>query len=278
MAAPQPRDFSQKAIQKQVVKEGIGHWLTVYPPALGLPLGLAGFLFQVPSLSLVMVGSLVLALTNTIVRIFFMGDRLADQHLARLTARLHEEEQKTLKNLRRDLERCRDLAGVEEYVAQGIEQFDKFRLKYDNVDTLLSRKLDRGELAFARFRGAAEQVYLLGLDNLKSITTILASLSSIDRSYILTRLQAIEQQGNLDEADQKEQSTLRKRLALLEEQLNKINTLLTRNEEAMTLLEETTAAIAAMKTDGRPGTVDFDLAIEQLQRIAQRSHFYNKKF
>ena len=63
----------------------------------------------------------------------------------------------------------------------------------------------------------------------------------------------------------------------MDEQLDKVNQLLTNNEEAMTALEEATAAIAAMHTGGKFSDADYESAIAQLQEIAGRAYLYNRR-
>lgn len=275
-APPKVTDFSKQAVKGEVLKQSLTHWLTMYPPAFGLPLGLAAFLFNMPLLYLGMVGSLTIGFASAIVNIFFREEVIAGRYLENLTRKLQEEEKRTLQNLAGDLQESRHIEVGGAYAEQGLEQFKRLQHKYENVSALLSKKLNRGELAFGRFIGAAEQVYLSGLDNLKQVAAILQSLGSIDPQYIQARLRQLEAIPNRNDMNQKEKETLLKRLTLRDSQLEKVNALLTHNEEAMTTLEETTAAIATMDTDGKFAGTDFESAIGQLQEIAERASIYNK--
>lgn len=275
--SPRVRDYSRKAIQREVMREGLTHWLTLYPSAIGIPLGLAGFLFNLPLLYFGMITTLSVSLVSAIVHIFFREDAIAARYLDRLARRLREEEEATLANLGNELRNCRekDSTGAA-YGKQADEQFSRLQQKYRNVQDVLNKKLDQGELTYGRFIGASEQVYLSGLENLKQAATIMQSLGSIDPDYIASRLTELERMTGSGQAEVKEREALLKRLQLRQEQLDKVNLLLTSNEEAMTSLEETTAAIAAMDTDGRGTAAEYDSAIEQLQEIAGKAHLYNR--
>jgi hypothetical protein len=272
---PQISDFSRKAIQRAVLKAGLTHWLTLYPPALGLPCGLAGALFNSPLLYLLALSAFVLAAGNAIVNIFFRHDRIAGHYIEEMNRALKAHQQTVIESLYQDLQACSSIKGARQYVSQGIEQFRRIQEKYNNVQSLVERKLIKGELTFSRFVGAAEQVYLSGLDNLKQAAAILQSAGSIDPVYIGGRLRQLEKIKHLLETDRKEMETLKRRLKLREEQLDRVNDLLTRNEEAMTQMEETTAAIATMQTDGKFSVTDFETAIRQLHEVAERAQAYN---
>lgn len=270
------KDFSRGAIRHEVLREGLTHWLTLYPTAIGIPLGLAAFLFNLPVLYFGMIGTLTVSLASAIVNVFFRDEAIAGRYLARLAQKVREEQARALASLGEDLRECRKFRVGREYTDQALEQFKQLQAKYDNVHSVLKNKLDEGELAYGRFVGAAEQVYLTGLENLKQIVVVMQSLSSIEPEYIAKRLRQLDENGSVAPADLKEQETLIKRKKLMDEQLDKVNELLTNNEEAMTALEETTAAIAAMKT-GRYSAADYESAIAQLQEIAGKAYLYNRK-
>lgn len=273
---PKINDFSRSAIRKEVRKTGLTHWLTLYPPAIGLPVGVAGILFNIPLLYGAAIGACLLSLSSVIINIFFRSDRIASRHIEKLNKMLKAHEKNIKKDLYESLENCAGVKGIGEYALHGREQFRKVQDKYENISELLEQKLSTGELTFSRFIGAAEQVYLSALDNLKQIVTLLKSAGSIDTGYINKRISQMRARSAFSDAEQKELDALNKRLELRQEQLGMVNDLLSNNEEAMTKMEETTAAIATMKTDGSFASTDFETAITQLQELAQRAQIYNK--
>lgn len=271
---PRLTDFSESAINKTVVKNSFTHWLTMYPPALGLPLGLAALLFNMPMLYLAMLGTISIGLASLIINIFFRHDKIASAYLENLNAEIKKQEQHILDKLGFDLRKSTGIPGAEIYASQGGEQLSKVQEKFHNIQVLLEAKLIEGEITFIRFAGAAEQLYLATLDNLKQVATTLQSVSSIDPGYIKERMEYLQGLDKKSGADSKEIKTLRKREKLRNRQLKKINDILTLNEEAMTEMEETTASIATMQTDRKLADIDYEAAIQHLQEMTQRSQMY----
>jgi hypothetical protein len=269
---PKLQDFSQAAIQRQIVRQGLSHWLTLYPPALALPLGFAAYLFNTPLLYLGLLGGLTVGLGSAIVNIFFRGDALSARYLQQLAEGTQAQKAQFLESLRRNLAQAQRITGAESSAEQGLEQFERMRAKFDKLGTLLATKFSQGELSYGRFLGAAEQVYLGGLDNLQRVAALLESVGGIDLAYIDKQLASIKEPIN--EADRKERETLIRRSKLRCEQLERVDELLAANEEAMTALEETVVAVAAMSTDTALAQGDFETAIAQLQQVAARARHY----
>ena len=196
---PQVSDFSNKAIQKAVRRTGLTHWLTIYPPAIGLPLGLAGLLFNMPFLYFVTFGTFFISSVNAIVNIFLRNDSLSGKYIDDLNKKLKKHEALIMQSLHDNLAACQNIKGAEQYAIQGREQFKRIQLKYQNVRDLLNDKLNSGELAFGRFIGAAEQVYLSTLDNLKQVVATLQSVGSIDPEYINSRIMQLDNDNKYSE-------------------------------------------------------------------------------
>ena len=254
------------------MQQGLTHWLTLYPSALALPLGFAAYLFNTPALYLGLIGGLALGAGSAVVNIFFRAEALSARYLRELTKATHAQKMQMLEHLRSDLAQGGTVPGAESYAEQGLEQFERMRLRFDKLRSLLAVKFQQGELSYSRFLGAAEQVYLGSLDNLQRIVSLLESAGGIDVSYIERRLANLE--GLHGEADRKERQTLLRRQQLRAKQLEQINELLTANEEAMTALEETVASVAAMSAGTAFAKGDFDTAIAQLQQVAARARQY----
>ena len=188
---PKINDFSHESINKVVVKTGLTHWLTIYPPAIGVPLGIAGLLFGSPVVCAAGFGTLFISLGSAVVNIFFRSDTIAGRYIDKLNKKLKAYEATILETLEKDLRRLATVKGAESFARQGAEQFSKIQLKYRNVKDLLEQKFDSSEMTFARFAGSAEQVYLSALDNLKQVASTLTSASGIDLSYIEKQMKEI---------------------------------------------------------------------------------------
>lgn len=269
---PKLEDFSGRAVKRAVRAESLFHPVSLYSSALGLLSGLGWYLFDMSMLAAGMVGLLCLGAGMATVNMFFRRDIIARQYLARLSARFAEERGGLLRTLGTDLEKCRHIKGAEQYGGQARQQFVFITEKYDTFRGMLDQKLKQGELTYSRFLGAAEQVYLGGLDTLRRIVVLLQSAATIDPDYIAQRLAELEQLAAPDPADEREYATLKKRLELMEEQLKQVNSLLTDNEESMTIMNQTIATVAQMRTGGDLASMDLETAMENLQELANRSY------
>ena len=221
-----------------------------------------------------MAGLLCLGAGMTVVNMFFRRDIIARQYLDRLSARFATEREGILRTLSTDLEKCRHIRGAGRYGDQARQQFIFITEKYDTFRAMLDQKLKRGELTYGRFLGAAEQVYLGGLDTLRRVVVLLQSAATIDPDYIARRLAELELErlATPDPADEREYATLKKRLDLMEQQLKQVNSLLTDNEESMTIMNQTIATVAQMRTGGDLASMDLETAMENLQELANRSY------
>lgn len=272
---PSLEDFSGKAVQKAVYSESLFHPVSLYSTSLGLLSGLGWYLFDMSMLAIGMGGLLFVGGGMAIVNMFFRSDVIARQYLNRLSSRFAKEREIILQTLNTDLEQCPHIKGAEQYGEQARQQYLFIKEKYDKFRIMLDQKLKHGELTYARFLGAAEQVYLGGLDTLRQIVVLLQSVSTIDADYIARRLEELEQLKTPDSADEREYTTLKERRALLEQQLKQVNSLLTDNEESITTMSQTIATVAQMRTGGDLASMDLETAMENLQELAKRNYHTN---
>lgn len=139
---------------------------------------------------------------------------------------------------------------------------------------LLDKKFNTGELTYGSYLGAAEQVYLSVLDNLLKSVSLLQSVETIDPEYINGRYRELQALDQVTEADEREFEALQKRLDIRNNQIQQVNTLLTENEESMTIMDETIAAIADLQTGKGLGENDLQTAMDHLKEIAGRTKSY----
>lgn len=156
---------------------------------------------------------------------------------------------------------------------QAIEQLRGLREKLGNLTDVVEQRLNQGELAFARYRGTAEQVYLSAVDNLHDVAAALTSVKSIDVDYIDRRERELEKSPTEAGAD-RELVTLAERRQLMEEQRAKVSELLASNEAAMTALSNTAAALANVRTQVGHASVDSGTALAELETLAARAGRY----
>ncbi len=158
--------------------------------------------------------------------------------------------------------------------AQGNAQLRMLEEKFDNLAEILRRRLDNGELTYARYLGMAEQVYFSAFDNLHEVAVGLRSVRTIDHDYIRERLAALSRVAELSGEEREESEALQQRSRLYDEQQQRVAQLVAQNESAMTVLDKTAAALAGTKTTRGQASMDASAAIEELERLAQRAGDY----
>jgi hypothetical protein len=257
--------FSESAVSRAVLRGTAGHPLSVYPSVLGLLGALAGALFGSPVLLVGASGVFGMGLAGWLVNYFARRGSFARRYLEQAHRALEAEARIKLEALREELHEL----GLD----QGVSQVSKFRAKLDTLEDLLRRKLDPGELTYGRYLGIAEQVYLAALDNLHEAALAVRASRAIDLDYIEGRLDEIESDG-IQQVEEEEIRSLESRRALHAEQSERIEAILRQNEAAMTQLDRTSAAIAAVRTQPGQSALDLETAMAELEEMARRAPKY----
>lgn len=151
-------------------------------------------------------------------------------------------------------------------------QLKSLTQKRDNLADVLGRRLDAGEVTYARYLTTAQQVYESTLDNLHEVAVAQRSISAIDSEYIDARLAEITAKGSAAEADESERQSLEGRQALRDSQQTKVAALLAENEAAMTLLDRTATSLANAPIGRTPE--DAKAAMAALEELADRASRY----
>jgi hypothetical protein len=268
--------YSAESISQAVRRESFLHPLVLYPTAMGMLSGLAAVLYNIPLLFLGMGGFLALGAGTSVINYFFREKSITDKYLNNLSQRLRLQKEQMLQTLDTDLNAAAKVRGAEQYGRQGQEQFVLIEKKYLRLKELLQKKFQVGELTYGSFLGAAEQVYLSVLDNLLKIVALIQSAETIDPEYIALRIKDVQSLKKVTEADEREWQALQKQLELRDHQLDQVNNLITDNEESMTAMDQTIAAIAAVQTGKGLAEVDVQSAVAHLQEIAGRAKLFDK--
>jgi hypothetical protein len=111
-------------------------------------------------------------------------------------------------------------------------------------DQRAERRLDAGELTYARYLATSQQVFSSALDNLHEVAVAYESISTIDEPYIERRLAELAADDSDVESANRERATLERRRELRSTQRRRIAQLLAQNESALTALNRTTTALA----------------------------------
>jgi len=156
------------------------------------------------------------------------------------------------------------------------EQLAALEQKRATLMKVLERRLDAGELTYARYMGTADGVYRAALDNLHEVAVAHHSISSIDETYVARRLAELDAEAAAgtepDPSSARERETLAQRLQLRTIQQQKISRLMAQNEAALTALDRTTTALADVPIGKQPE--DADAAMAALEELAARTGMY----
>ena len=155
---------------------------------------------------------------------------------------------------------------------QPTEQLDALLSKRQSLINVLERRLDAGELTYARYLDTSHQVFTSALDNLQEVAVAYESISTIDEPYIARRLAELDADDSDAESADRERATLERRRELRNDQRRRIAKLLAQNESALTALNRTTTALADVPIGKKPE--DADAAMAALEALADRAAKY----
>ena len=258
--------FSKKAIDKAIIKSTIRHPSVLYPAAAGVLGGLAAILIE-PSLLLLGIAGAGIGLSalGWGINFGFRKEQFANDYVKDIYDSMEKKRRKKSVNLEESL---RDIGSK-----GGVDQFLRVKEKFETLSMMLDTNLNQGELTHSRYLGVAEQLYLATLDNLESVVNTLRSIQSIDVGFVKEKIDKMK--SGSDQYEVRELEALTKRKSLYEEQKHKVQKLLTINEEAMTQLDLTVAAIADMKTKKGQASIDIDTAMNELEKLSTRAQKYS---
>ena len=207
---------------------------------------------------------IVLALLTIIAWPFTMS---ASGTLAKLQfeiPRVEEVDQEEIAALRVQLQPLDD--------SQPTEQLDALLQKRQSLINVLQRRLDAGELTYARYLSTSQQVFSSALGNLHEVAVANESISTINETYIDRRLAELADDDSDVESAERERATLERRREMRTSQRRRIAQLLAQNESALTALDRTTTALADVPIGKKPE--DADAAMAALEELADRAVKY----
>jgi len=257
-------DLSPNAIRKQVVKNTLQHPAVLYPGAVGLLGGVAAVLLGPTTIPLLLAaGGASLAGLSWGLNFGLRGEKFANSYVKNIYNQMESQRIEQTQDL---LQRLKEFQSE-----KGIEQYHRLEKKFETFKLLIQQKFSPHELTFGRYLGIAEQVYLACIDNLEMLASTLKSVRAIDENFIRKRLAEIEH----DSVNSREKDALIKRFELKQKQQERIRQIIASNEEAMTQLDMTSAAIAEMKTQEGRSSMGMEFAMKELSHLAARTHVYS---
>lgn len=178
--------------------------------------------------------------------------------------RVEDVDQEEIAALRAQLEPLDD--------SQPTEQLDALLHKRQSLINVLQRRLDAGELTYARYLSTSQQVFSSALGNLHEVAVANESISTINETYIDRRLAELADDDSDVESAERERATLERRREMRTSQRRRIAQLLAQNESALTALDRTTTALADVPIGKKPE--DAEAAMAALEELADRAVKY----
>lgn len=273
-APPQPADYSPQAIQKNVRCKSLAHPLTLFPTAFGMGCAAFAAIANVPMFYLLALAGFVGPIW-LVVQMCFRSDALGKRYLKALDERREWYKFWLMDQVKVGLGQQYATEIACEHAVQGCQQFDRTRVVREGIQELLAMKLNTSELTFHRFLAAAEQAYLSILDNLKDVVAALKSANSIAPDDLKRRIAKCVKTKQLSEADREEKETLEERLQLWNSQMQRVDSLLAKNERAITAMDNISSRISEWHTDQHFAASDVEFIITELHDLAQFAHQLN---
>lgn len=270
--------FSKKAIQRQILKTSIESPITLFSIGTAILSGVSMILFDGGMMLRAGLSTgIAVGVSSWLINYYFRKEQLTNEYFKKLEDEFKKRNDQMLVSIKEGLNKSNLGHDVKSYAEQGEDQYSRIQEKFETFNNILGKQFNTGELTYRRFLGTAEQVYLSVLDNLETIATMLMSSNSIDIDYINDRLNHYEHKENKNEDDYKEIESLKERMNIKNEQIHKINKLLSINEQAMTTLDATCTSIASVKTRRGKASQDVEQTMVQLEALAESAKKYEIK-
>jgi len=258
-------DLKPEAIKKALTKKVKKSWVTT--TTYGLPifvicLALA-FGMSLANIITLILGSLGLIVFVRYVFPFFF---LYDSFKKKRTEEIREEIEQ--RNAAKRLEVKEKLKELE--MQQGAEQFNQILETFNTLIDVLGRKFSVTELAYMKYYVISQSVLEAAMNNLLEITLIKTNLDqgAIDPEELEKRIKYLERsKGGLCKD---ELNALKERLELYRTQSEKIDRFIAQNEQAITQMIKTTAAISEVDTLDQAGKLKMEEAMAELKDAVMR--------
>jgi hypothetical protein len=261
---PNQLDFSKAAARRAALSDTIQHPATIFPLVVGVAAGIGLTTFSIVSAPMaigIATGGALAGLANWVYRFFGKGDVYEQRYLDKFHEEFEALKERKLATIGSDLKKLG--------CAEGRRQVQEFEDKFQNLSTVLRRVLSESELTFSRFQGTVELVYKSGIDNLERAVTILTNISDIDREDLGNRIDRLAGARIKRAADTTTLATLQARAKLYDDGQEEVASLLARNEEALTAIDQAGVSVGKVKISNGDSD-NLKLAMEELTSLIQR--------
>ena len=148
---------------------------------------------------------------------------------------------------------------------------DRIHTRYAHARRVIASKFDPRELTFERAAELVAEVCRGTLDKLATMRSLAHGTAGIDADFVRRRLQR-----DGPHLDTDERQALEHRLHLIDSTEQRLRTLRSEIEAALTALDDTTVAVAALETARPQASVAAEQALGDLRRFVENAGLYGR--
>ncbi|MDB4330136.1 hypothetical protein N9948_00190 [bacterium] len=272
------KDFSPESMKKAVTEAALTHPVFLVCFGLGFFGTLGVILFSAPMLA---IGASIIGTIGALgtFGVNFFGRRasLESEYIKKLNRLAEERTKNKLSELKSDIDYCLDFSDNDKLVVQANKQFDMVNNKFDSFKEILNKKFDPNELTYGRFYTTAEQTHGAVLDNIEKVVLGFKALKDIDLDYLEEKydeLKKIIDDKTAEKFDKEEFEAIQGRIDLREKKFYEIDEVLSKNEMAMTELNNITCKLSEIKTHEGRSKQDLEKTLSDLTNLADSARKY----
>ena len=277
MSSSDNKDFSQESIKKAVLKNAIANPLMVSFVLVG-SIGLISFLaFNLIWLAGIGVIGFSLLLGTFVLNYYGRRAKLEEDYIKSLNKKAEEITKSKLSELDKDLDYCLNFSDNDPLVSQAKKQFQMINDKFNSFKDILGKKFSPNELTYGLFYTTAEQTHGAVLDNLEKVVMSFKVLKDIDLDYLESRYDELKQRidkNMAEEFDKTEFNSVQERIDMREKKFYEIDSILSKNEEAMAEMTEINLKLSDLRTQEGRSNQDLDATLRDLDNLAKNASQY----
>jgi hypothetical protein len=154
---------------------------------------------------------------------------------------------------------------------KGLGQLELIQHKYLDLAEVLKQRFSEDEITYARYMEAAKDLYKGGFRNLREIVVSLKSVKSADINRLKQQINQLLVDADKNAA---EISTINERIAIHEQQHQRVNELYTLNEETLTLMAKLSSEWANVSVGADADMDSSDVIFDQVSLLIERIKKY----
>lgn len=271
------KDFSPESIKKAVLHNSLTHPFLLAFALVGIFGVLGFFLFKIVFLIILGLSGFVLVGATFSFNYYFRRPQIESEYIQMLSKRAEDNIRNKLDELNHDLDLCLDFSDNDPLVMQANKQFRMVNDKFNSFKDILSKKFNPDELTYGRFYTTAEQTHGAVLDNLEKVVLSFKVLKDIDLEYLETRYDELKKRidsNTAEDFDKKEFESIQERIDMREKKFYEIDSILSKNEEAMTEMNKINLKLSEIRTHEGRSHQDLDDTLVELNNLANTASQY----